>query len=74
MIAKTIALLVVSGAIIAGGYGVGRGMRVAVDTLSEDDNGSVVVFGHSRSNPLSVHQTNGGLRAAPWATMRSSPA
>jgi hypothetical protein len=41
MIAKTIALLVVSAAIIAGGYGVGRGMRVAVDTLSEDDNGSV---------------------------------
>jgi RND family efflux transporter, MFP subunit len=41
MIAKTIALLVVSAAIIAGGYGVGRGMRVAVDTLSQDDNGSV---------------------------------
>ena len=41
MIVKTIALLVVSAAIIAGGYGVGRGMRVAVNTLSEDDNGSV---------------------------------
>jgi HlyD family secretion protein len=41
MIAKTIALLVVAGAIIAGGYGVGRGLRVAVDTLSEDDDGSV---------------------------------
>ena len=41
MIAKTIALLVVSAAIIAAGYGVGRGMRVAVDTLSEDDKGGV---------------------------------
>jgi len=41
MIVKTIALLVVSAAIIAAGYGVGRGMRVAVDTLSEDDKGSV---------------------------------
>jgi hypothetical protein len=41
MIARTIALLAVAGAIIAGGYGVGRGMRVAVDALSEDDDGSV---------------------------------
>jgi len=41
MIVKTIALLVVSAAIIAAGYGVGRGMRVAVDTLSEDDKGGV---------------------------------
>jgi hypothetical protein len=41
MIARTIALLAVAGAIIAAGFGVGRGMRVAVDTLSEDDNGSV---------------------------------
>jgi len=41
MIARTIALLAVAGAIIAGGYGVGRGMRVAVDTLSEDDDGRV---------------------------------
>src|SRR5262245_33547332 len=41
MIFRTIALLAVSGAIIAAGYGVGRGMRVAVDTLSEDDDGSV---------------------------------
>ena len=41
MIARTIALLAVAGAIIAAGYGVGRGMRVAVDTLSEADNGSV---------------------------------
>ena len=41
MIVRTMALLAVSGAIIAAGYGVGRGMRVAVDTLSEDDNGSV---------------------------------
>jgi HlyD family secretion protein len=41
MIARTIALLAVAGAIIAAGFGVGRGMRVAVDTLSEDDNASV---------------------------------
>ena len=41
MIAKTIVLLAVAGAIIAAGFGVGRGMRVAVDTLSEDDDGSV---------------------------------
>jgi multidrug resistance efflux pump len=41
MIARTIALLTVSGLIIAAGYGVGRGMRVAVDTFSEDDEGSV---------------------------------
>jgi HlyD family secretion protein len=41
MIARTIALLAVAGAIIAAGFGVGRGMRVAVDTLSEEDNGSV---------------------------------
>jgi HlyD family secretion protein len=41
MIARTIALLAVAGAIIAAGFGVGRGMRVAVDTLSEDDDGSV---------------------------------
>lgn len=41
MIARTIALLAVAGAIIAAGFGVGRGMRVAVETLSEDDDGSV---------------------------------
>src|SRR4029453_2290337 len=41
MIARTIALLVVAAAIIAAGFGVCRGMRVAVDTLSEDDDGSV---------------------------------
>lgn len=41
MILRTIALLAVSATIIAAGYGVGRGMRVAVDTLSEDHDGSV---------------------------------
>lgn len=41
MIARTVALLAVSGLIIAAGYGVGRGMRVAVDTFSEDDDGIV---------------------------------
>src|SRR5262245_20728036 len=41
MIVKSIALLAVAGAIIAAGFGVGRGMRLAVDTLSETDDGSV---------------------------------
>jgi multidrug resistance efflux pump len=41
MIVRTLALLAVAGAIIAAGYGIGRGMRVAVDTLSEDKNSSV---------------------------------
>jgi hypothetical protein len=41
MIARTIVLLAVSAAIIAAGFGVGRGLRVVVDTLSENDDGAV---------------------------------
>jgi hypothetical protein len=41
MIVRTLALIAVAGAIIAAGFGVGRGLRVAVNTLSEDDDGSV---------------------------------
>jgi multidrug resistance efflux pump len=62
MIAKTIALLVVSGAIIAGGYGVGRGMRVAVDTLSEDDNGSVPTTTVRRTDVAIEVSTRGELQ------------
>ena len=62
MIVKTIALLVVSGAIIAGGYGVGRGMRVAVDTLSEDDNGSVPTTTVRRTDVAIEVSTRGELQ------------
>jgi HlyD family secretion protein len=62
MIAKTIALLVVSAAIIAGGYGIGRGMRVAVDTLSEDDNGSVPTTTVRRSDVHIEVSTRGELQ------------
>ena len=62
MIVKTIALLVVSAAIIAGGYGVGRGMRVAVNTLSEDDNGSVPTTTVRRSDVHIEVSTRGELQ------------
>ena len=41
MIRATLLLIAVSAAIIAAGFGIGRGMRVAVNTLSEDREGSV---------------------------------
>ncbi|HEY7189607.1 MAG TPA: efflux RND transporter periplasmic adaptor subunit [Vicinamibacterales bacterium] len=41
MIRRTIILFAVAAAIIATGYGVGRGLRVTVAKLSEDDDGNV---------------------------------
>src|SRR5262245_6679315 len=62
MIFRTIALLAVSGAIIAAGYGVGRGMRVAVDTLSEDDDGSVPTTTVRRTDVAIEVSTRGELQ------------
>jgi HlyD family secretion protein len=41
MIRRTIVLILVAGAIIAAGFGIGRGMRAAVNALAEDDDGNV---------------------------------
>jgi multidrug resistance efflux pump len=41
MIRRWIILFAIAGAIIAAGFGAGRGLRVAVNTLSEDDDATV---------------------------------
>ena len=41
MIRRIVVLIAVAAAIIAAGFGIGRGMRVAVNTLSEDSESSV---------------------------------
>ena len=62
MIRKTIVLLVVSGAIIAAGFGGGRLARIAVDTLDEQDERSVPTTTVRRADVAIEVSTRGELQ------------
>ena len=62
MIRRTIGLLALAGAIIAAGFGIGRGLRVTVATLSEPGDGNVPTTTVRRSDVAIEVTTRGELQ------------
>ena len=62
MIRRTIGLLALAGAIIAAGFGIGRGLRVTVATLAEPGDGNVPTTTVRRSDVAIEVTTRGELQ------------